>query len=134
MVTAEDVKVGKPDPACYLLGRERIGLGSGFDRNQDLSQKVEIQAASSSPLPSHSSSSILVLEDAPSGIRAGKAAGCTVIGVGTTHGIEELIGAGVDYVVKDLTSVRVASVDRLEKGSLEVEIEISGLLYAGTDI
>lgn len=138
LVTAEDVEVGKPDPACYLLGRERIGLGPGqhFGQTQNQIQNQNESQAQIQALPPSSSSlspSILVLEDAPSGIRAGKAAGCTVIGVGTTHDIDDLIGAGVDYVVSDLTSIRLVGVDRLEKGRVEIEVEISELSYAGTD-
>ena len=44
LVTAEDVENGKPDPACYRLGKQRLGLD-------------EVAP-------------ILVLEDAPAGIRA----------------------------------------------------------------
>src|SRR6266496_4135977 len=61
LVVAEDVEVGKPDPRCYLLGRSRLGLEHG--------------------------ASMLVIEDAPSGVKAGKAAGCEVLGLATTHRI-----------------------------------------------
>jgi glycerol 3-phosphatase-1 len=89
IVTAEDVVNGKPDPACYLLGKEKIGLGD-------------------------SSGEILVFEDAPAGIKAGKAAGCKVIGVLSSHTKEEIIEAGADWVVADLTHVRV--IECSEKG------------------
>lgn len=82
LVTAESVDVGKPDPACYLMGRERIQL-SGDGK------------------------SVLVLEDAPAGIRAGKAAGCKVLGLVTSHTVEQVKSAGPDWVVKDLDSVRI---------------------------
>lgn len=84
-VTAEDVKDGKPDPACYLLGRERIGLGM-----QTQAQKR-----------------VLVVEDAPAGVRAGKGAGCQVLGVASTHAVDALRDAGADWVVEDLRGVRV---------------------------
>ena len=45
LVVAEDVQEGKPHPACYILGRECLGLKD--------------------------SSSIVVLENPPSGVRAG---------------------------------------------------------------
>jgi glycerol 3-phosphatase-1 len=82
LVTAESVENGKPDPTCYNLGRERLGL-------QDPSK------------------TLLVLEDSPAGIRAGKDAGCKVIGLVTSHTVDQVVGANPDYVVKDLESVKV---------------------------
>ena len=78
-VAAEDVAYGKPHPACYQLGRERIGL-------------VE-------------QAKVLVVEDSPSGVAAGKAAGCEVLGLATTHDVERLRSAGADWIVKDLSAV-----------------------------
>ena len=78
-VVAEDVEKGKPDPACYLLGKTRLGL--------------EPDAPA------------LVIEDAPAGVRAGKAAGCRVVGLSTTHSIERIKEAGADWIVEDLRSV-----------------------------
>lgn len=59
MITAEDVASGKPDPACYLLGAQRLGVPIG---------------------------ECLVFEDAPVGIRAGEAAGADVLVVTSAHG------------------------------------------------
>lgn len=95
LVTAESVKNGKPDPTCYLMGREKLGLDD--PRNQ-----------------------ILVLEDSPAGIRAGKAAGCKVLGLVTSHTAEQVVAAGPDWVVRDLDSVRVVG-----GGDGKVTIEIS---------
>lgn len=50
----------KPDPSCYVLGLDRIGL-AGANENAN----------------------VLVLEDSPAGIKAGKAAGCKVLGLVT---------------------------------------------------
>ncbi|MGY2373304.1 HAD-IA family hydrolase [Pseudomonas sp. SDO524_S393] len=58
LVTAEDVASGKPDPACYVLGAQRLG--------------VPVQDC-------------LVFEDAGVGIRAGEAAGADVMVVTSTH-------------------------------------------------
>ena len=58
LVTAEDVAIGKPDPACYQLGAQRLG--------------VSVQDC-------------LVFEDATVGIRAGEAAGADVMVVTSTH-------------------------------------------------
>jgi mannitol-1-/sugar-/sorbitol-6-phosphatase len=58
LVTADDVAYGKPAPDPYLLAAERLGADPA---------------------------DCLVLEDAPSGIAAGRAAGMTVWAVATTH-------------------------------------------------
>lgn len=96
LVVAEDVKQGKPDPQCYLLGRSQLGLKDS------------------------SSSSIVVLEDAPSGIKAGKAAGFKVIALASTHSLSQLRDAGADWIVADLRSVSVKGVE--ESGRVQLEI------------
>ncbi|MGO4801865.1 HAD family hydrolase [Pseudomonas sp. W22_MBD1_FP4] len=58
LITAEDVAIGKPNPACYELGAQRLG--------------VPVQDC-------------LVFEDATVGIRAGEAAGADVLVVTSTH-------------------------------------------------
>lgn len=58
LVTAEDVASGKPDPACYVLGAQRLG--------------VAVQDC-------------LVFEDATVGIQAGEAAGADIMVVTSTH-------------------------------------------------
>ena len=58
VVTADDVSIGKPDPAPYLRGAELIGFPP---------------------------ERCLVVEDAPAGVTSARAAGCAVIGVLTTH-------------------------------------------------
>lgn len=93
LVVAEDVEEGKPHPGCYLMGKEKLGL----------SAKDEV----------------LVLEDSPAGIRAGREAGCKVLGVVTSHTVEQVIAAEPDWIVRDLRSLRVVGVS--EEG---VEIEI----------
>jgi glycerol 3-phosphatase-1 len=80
MVTAEDVEAGKPDPACYKLGFTKLNL------QQD-------------------KPSIIVFEDAPAGVRAGKAAGFKVIAFATTHSLQQLMDAGADWILKDACSV-----------------------------
>ncbi|HTV71825.1 MAG TPA: HAD family hydrolase [Rhizobiaceae bacterium] len=65
MVTAEDVKDGKPAPDCFLLGAERLG----FDPRN-----------------------CLVFEDAPAGIQAGEAAGASVVVITATHPHGEGLG------------------------------------------
>lgn len=92
LVTAEDVKEGKPHPECYLKGLRKLGLVEGAN--------------------------VLVLEDSPAGIKAGKEAGCQVVAVVTSHTVEQIINAKPDWIVKDLSSLKVVGVS--EKG---VEIE-----------
>jgi glycerol 3-phosphatase-1 len=95
LVTAEDVARGKPDPACYLMGREKLSIKS--------------------------STPCLVLEDAPAGIRAGKAAGCKVLALATTHSMEQLREAGADWIIPDLRSIQLTKVGRAT-GDLSVKI------------
>lgn len=100
MVVAEDVKIGKPDPACYLLGQTRIAEALGE------------RAASKD---------MLILEDAPSGVRAGKAAGFKVLGLATTHDVKQLVEAGANWIVRDLRSLKVSGWDK-ETGEIKLEI------------
>ncbi|KAH7080488.1 HAD-like domain-containing protein [Paraphoma chrysanthemicola] len=94
MVTAEDVKNGKPDPSCYQLGQKLLAL-------------------------QHANSTIVVFEDAPAGVRSGKAAGFTVVALHTTHKLEQLVEAGADFVVQDMRSVIFKSYD---SGVVQLEI------------
>ncbi|KAK7536051.1 glycerol-3-phosphate phosphatase [Phyllosticta citribraziliensis] len=95
VVTAEDVVHGKPDPACYLLGAEKLQLAKG--------------------------SAVLVLEDAPAGVRAGKAAGFKVVALATTHGVDQLKEAGADWIVADGQSMTLRGYDK-ESGRISIEI------------
>ena len=79
-VAAEDVKEGKPHPEAYLKGAEILGV---------------------------SPEDCVVIEDAPSGIRAGKSAGMTVVAVATTHDEDDLSEA--DAIVASLTDIRVVT-------------------------
>ncbi len=58
VVTADDVPIGKPDPAPFLAGARELGFPP---------------------------ERCLVVEDAPAGVTAARAAGCPVVGVLTTH-------------------------------------------------
>lgn len=78
IVSADDVERGKPDPEPYRRGAELLGC-----RPEDC----------------------IVVEDAPSGIGAGKAAGARVLGVLGTHSLSELHEA--DWVVRSLEKVLV---------------------------
>jgi glycerol 3-phosphatase-1 len=96
LITAEDVENGKPDLACYLLGRKKLGReGCRSDET-------------------------LVIKDAPAGMRAGKAAGFKVLTLATTHEAEELREAGADWVVGDLRSMIIGMEAILWKLRLEI--------------
>ncbi|KAI4140940.1 MAG: hypothetical protein L6R39_005588 [Caloplaca ligustica] len=97
LVVAEDVSAGKPAPECYRLGIDRLGL----DAEQGWGE-------------------VLVIEDSPAGVLAGKAAGCQVIGLSTTHSIERLRGSGADWIVKDLRSV--VFVGQGADGTIQIEV------------
>jgi sugar-phosphatase len=74
LVTSTDVLRGKPDPEAYLKGAQILGVAA---------------------------KDCLVIEDAPAGIRAGKAAGARVLALRTTASDAELQEAGADWIVDD---------------------------------
>ena len=51
----------------------------------------------------------VVFEDAPAGIRAGKAAGARVVALRTTASDAELEEAGADWIVNDCSELNVDS-------------------------
>jgi sugar-phosphatase len=86
MITAESVEKGKPDPAPYLAGAALLG----FEPEE-----------------------CLVFEDSASGVRAGRAACCTVVATTFSHPVEVLRDA--HFLVPDLIGVK-ASVDGDDAG------------------
>ncbi|PVI02064.1 HAD-like protein [Periconia macrospinosa] len=100
LVTAEDVQNGKPDPSGYQMGMKKLGLR-------------------------HQEPSFIVFEDAPAGIRAGKAAGCMVVALNTSHSLDQLREAGADIIVRDMRSVEFKAWDKAEG---EVQLLISNAL------
>ncbi|KAH8928927.1 phosphatase [Atractiella rhizophila] len=83
-VTADTVARGKPNPDPYLQGASSLSLLA---------------------------SSCLVVEDAPNGVRSGKAAGAKVLALVTSHTREQVKGAGADWVVDDLSKVKFEVAD-----------------------
>ncbi len=81
MVTADDVKNGKPDPEPYLKGASALGFPA---------------------------EECFVVEDVPAGIRSGKTAGARVIAFRTTVSEAELRGASADWIVNDCSSISVS--------------------------
>jgi mannitol-1-/sugar-/sorbitol-6-phosphatase len=80
IITAESVSAGKPHPAPYLAGAALLGFQPG---------------------------ECVVLEDASSGVNAGRAAGCTVVATTFSHSVESL--AAAHYLIEDLTGVEATS-------------------------
>lgn len=62
---------------------------------------------------------MIVFEDAPAGIKSGRAAGAIVIACATSHTVDQLKEAGAHYVVKFLTDVDITV---LPDDSLEVQV------------
>jgi sugar-phosphatase len=92
LVSGDEVRHGKPAPEPYLVGAKR--LGKAAER-------------------------CLVIEDAPAGIEAARAAGMQVIGITTTHTQEELECA---VVVDRLSALRI-SAGAGEANRLVIQIE-----------
>jgi beta-phosphoglucomutase len=85
VVSAEDVRACKPDPECYRRGLERLNAIRG----------------QSHVLP-YRPDECLVVEDAPPGVRAARAAGMRTLGVTNTVGEQALREAGADSVTRSL--------------------------------
>jgi sugar-phosphatase len=79
IVTSETVSQGKPHPDPYLAGAALLGFAPA---------------------------ECVVFEDAPSGTRSARAAGCTVVATTFSHSIQSL--ADAHYLIPDLTAVEAA--------------------------
>jgi len=75
---------GKPDPEIYLKAARALGF-----KPQDC----------------------IVIEDSLSGVQAGKAAGCKVVAITTTHTPEEL--SITDLIISDFKTLRPTDLERL---------------------
>ena len=78
VVTGNDVTNGKPAPDAFLLAANRLNVP--VDR-------------------------CAVVEDAPPGIEAARAAGMLAVGVTTTHTADQLRGAGANHLFKHLADL-----------------------------
>jgi beta-phosphoglucomutase len=77
-VNGLDIARKKPHPDIFLLAADRLGLPAAR---------------------------CLVVEDAPNGIQAGRAAGCRCLGLTTSFAAEVLRAAGADWIAPDLARV-----------------------------
>jgi sugar-phosphatase len=85
MVTSTDVQRGKPDPEPYIKAAQILGFAPA---------------------------DCIVAEDAPAGIRAGKAAGARVLALRTTAPDAELTQSGATWIINDLASLRIEPASR----------------------
>jgi sugar-phosphatase len=92
LVAAERVANGKPHPEPYLTGAKLLGFAPA---------------------------DCLVIEDSPAGIASGKAAGCKVLAVLSSHTQAEL--AGADWFVASLEQV---SISAQPDGTLSIRLDI----------
>jgi sugar-phosphatase len=88
LVAADDVTRGKPDPEPYLLAARELGVDPAR---------------------------CVVFEDAPAGLRAGRAAGMTTVALTTTHQAHEL---DADLVVENLSALSAL----VTAGSVEISV------------
>ena len=77
ILTSEDFTASKPDPDCYLQGAQVLGVKP---------------------------SDCVVFEDSLNGLKAGRAAGCYVVGLATTNPAD-VIAPLADCVVADFTQL-----------------------------
>lgn len=94
MITASEVKVGKPDPEPYLKAAASLG---------------------------YRPSECVVVEDAPAGVRSGRAAGARVIAFPTTMSMQELEAAGANWIVRNCADISARS----EGGELVLTLPLS---------
>ena len=87
LVAADEIARGKPDPEGYLAAAARLGWPAA---------------------------ACVVLEDAPAGIAAARAAGMRCIALTTTHAAADV--AGADLVVPSLAALRVSQAPHPDGG------------------
>ena len=82
-VDGTQVRHGKPAPDVFLLAAEKLGIAPAR---------------------------CVVIEDAPAGIRAARAAGMRAVGVATTQPEDALLEAGADAVAPDVAALDISLV------------------------
>jgi HAD superfamily hydrolase (TIGR01509 family) len=88
IVTADDIQHGKPDPEIYLTAAAAL----------DYDPKKTV-----------------IFEDAPAGVKAGKAAGALVVGLTTIMTHDKLRQAGADLTIDDFSTLSVNDIEQLIK-------------------
>lgn len=86
-ITSSELMMGKPHPEPYLRASAKL---------------------------SYSPADCIVVEDSPAGVKAGKSAGCKVVGLRTSASEENLKMAGADWIVSNCSMIDVELItDRL---------------------
>jgi beta-phosphoglucomutase len=93
VITGDDVSQGKPDPSAYRLAAERLHLAPD---------------------------TLLVLEDAPSGVQAARAAGMRCIGVSSNGRGDTLRRAGADDVIPDFVDLSLVKLRRMLRNTATI--------------
>ncbi|MDQ2838397.1 MAG: HAD family phosphatase [Actinomycetota bacterium] len=83
LVTGDEVRNGKPDPECYLVAAQRLGVDPRF---------------------------CLAIEDSPAGVAAAEAAGCVVVAVPNQVPIPP---AATRTIIADLDPIELADLQAL---------------------
>jgi sugar-phosphatase len=96
-IASNDIKNGKPAPDPFQKAAEALGFAPG---------------------------NCIVVEDAPAGIRSGKAAGARVIGLTTMLSGEDLRASGADWIVENCAAI---SLDRPIEGSGRLGLSLRGI-------
>ena len=86
IVAGDDVTLGKPDPAIFMLASARLGVDAD---------------------------NAIVFEDSVSGIKAAKAARMKCVGIANSSRASSLLEAGADQVVADFVSFSVGGLHGL---------------------
>lgn len=86
VVTGDQVKHGKPHPAIFLRAAQQLGMDS---------------------------SQLMAFEDAPSGVKAAKAAGMLCVGIAQPDLAATLLDAGAIHVVPDFRSLSYSKLQEL---------------------
>ncbi|MDN5725077.1 MAG: HAD-IA family hydrolase [Propionibacteriales bacterium] len=95
LITIDDVVRGKPAPDPFLAAADRLGVDPAR---------------------------CLVVEDAPKGLQAGRAAGARTLAVVTTTDVDDL---AADAIVTDLSSVRFVAAGSVDAGRVDQGITVN---------
>jgi sugar-phosphatase len=96
-ITSNDIQHGKPHPEPYLKGAALLGLPP---------------------------KDCIVVEDAPAGIRAGKASGARVLAFLTTAPYQELAEVGADWIARDCSAI---TIDSLGTGDQQLSLQLADI-------
>jgi mannitol-1-/sugar-/sorbitol-6-phosphatase len=97
MITSSDIQRGKPDPEPFLKGAALLGFAPA---------------------------DCVVFEDAPAGIRSGKASGARVVGFRTMADDAKLLECGADWVANNCADVALDNTKPENANSLPLRLRL----------